>query len=80
MRVGHDEPELGDELQCKLALIAESFQRLTGRPLLEITLPEGLWNARRVIVAHGTEADQDMTESPIDWSCQAIWPILTNRN
>ena len=57
MSVEHDKPELGDELQRMLALIAGSFLRLTGRPLLENTSPEGFWNARRVIVAHGTEDD-----------------------
>jgi hypothetical protein len=42
----------------RLALIAESFARLAGRPLvgagpLELTL----WEARRAIVAHGTEPE-----------------------
>lgn len=44
-------------------LIAESFQRLLGKPLLE-EVPEAdadlwsaLWSAPRVIVAHGTQAD-----------------------
>lgn len=43
-----------------LSLIPESFERLTGRPLLGATgmeLAEALWRAPRVIVAHGTEAD-----------------------
>ena len=51
------EPELGNALWDKLALIANSFQRLTGRPLLDAPSPESLWHASRVIVAHGTEAD-----------------------
>lgn len=42
-------------------LIAESFQRLIGRPLVasngEPLSALSLWNAPRVIVAHGTEAD-----------------------
>lgn len=43
-----------------LSLIPESFERLTGRPLLAASgmeLAEALWRAHRVIVAHGTEAD-----------------------
>jgi len=42
----------------RLALIAESFQRLTGRQLVEAALPpeRALWEAPQVIVAHGTEA------------------------
>ena len=50
-------PELSDVLRAKLALIAGSFHRLTGKPLLADLSPESLWNASRVIVAHGTEAD-----------------------
>ena len=48
------------ELDARLRLIAESHQRLTGRPLLHMQqseLRDALWNAPRVIVAHGTEAD-----------------------
>jgi hypothetical protein len=43
----------------RLALIADSFQRLIGAPLVAptIDLADALWNAPRVIVAHGTEAD-----------------------
>ena len=43
----------------RLALIAESFQRLIGAPLVTPALPiaDALWNAPRVIVAHATEAD-----------------------
>lgn len=43
----------------RLPLIAESFRRLTGRPLLAdgATDPESLWAAPLAIVAHGTEAD-----------------------
>src|SRR5512135_1630263 len=50
-------------LDARLRLIADSYRRLTGRPLLS-PLPESmdelrdaLWSAPRVIVAHGTEAD-----------------------
>ncbi len=50
-------PDLTTELSYKLMLISESFHRLTGRPLLDDALPESLWSAPRVIVAHGTEAD-----------------------
>ena len=47
---------LNDE---RLALIAESHARLTGRDLVAPAgdLREALWNARSVIVAHGTEPD-----------------------
>lgn len=41
----------------RVALIADSFQRLLGRPLLNVAAGETLWTAARVIVAHGTEAD-----------------------
>ena len=37
----------------RLALIAESYQRLLGAPLL--APGEDLWSARRAVVAHGTE-------------------------
>lgn len=45
--------------QGRLVLIAESFERLTGRPLLAGTgdMPQDLWTAPLAIVAHGTEAD-----------------------
>ncbi|MFA6920763.1 MAG: MEKHLA domain-containing protein [Gallionella sp.] len=39
----------------RLALIADSFYRLTGKPLVESA--DLLWNAPKVIVAHGTEVD-----------------------
>jgi hypothetical protein len=39
----------------RLALIADSYARLTGRPLL--AAGERLWTAPRVILAHGTQAD-----------------------
>ena len=51
------EPFIDTALRGKLALIAGSFLRLTGRPLLDDPSPERLWNAPRVIVAHGSEAD-----------------------
>ena len=45
----------------RLHLLADSFLRLTGQPLVAIepgeTLEAALWRAPRVIVAHGTEAD-----------------------
>jgi hypothetical protein len=44
----------------RLALIAESFERLAGRPLVEHSrggLEQALWRAPRAIVAHGTEAE-----------------------
>ena len=48
---------------ARLRLIAESYRRLTGKPLLpempqdEDTLREAMWHAPFAIVAHGTEAD-----------------------
>ncbi|MCG2576565.1 MEKHLA domain-containing protein [Dechloromonas sp. XY25] len=43
----------------RLALIADSYARLLGRPLVDADGGIGpvLWEAPRVIVAHGTEAD-----------------------
>lgn len=47
----------------RLRLIADSYLRLTGRPLLEIVpdaareLALALWQAPRSIVVHGSEAD-----------------------
>lgn len=46
-----------------MRLIVESYQRLTGRPLIEnapqesAALREAVWNAPFAIVAHGSEAD-----------------------
>lgn len=42
---------------ARLALIAESYQRLTGKMLLEASDPQAMWRAPCAIVAHGTEAD-----------------------
>lgn len=44
---------------ARLALIAESFARLTGRALVapDGDLAQALWTAPRAIVAHGREAD-----------------------
>lgn len=52
-------PDAGAVSDERLALIADSHSRLTGRALV---VPSGdlraaLWKARTVIVAHGTEAD-----------------------
>lgn len=52
-----DMPEFNSPLRCRLELISESFLRLTGRPLLDSPTPVRLWNAPRVIVAHGTEVE-----------------------
>lgn len=45
--------------QARIALIAESFARLTGRLLVAATddLAGALWHAPLAVVAHGTEAD-----------------------
>lgn len=47
------------DMRPRLALIADSHARLTGRPLVsaEGDVAEALWSAPRAIVAHGTEAD-----------------------
>ena len=50
-------------LDERLRLIVSSYQRLTGKPLLDnvpadsAALSDAVWNAPRAIVAHGTEAD-----------------------
>ena len=44
----------------RLALIAASFERLAGKPLVEASsggLERALWEAPRAIVAHGTQAE-----------------------
>ena len=53
-------PAYTDVLRRRLALLCSSFERLTGRALLADSggdLPEALWTAPRVIVAHGVESD-----------------------
>jgi hypothetical protein len=47
------------DMRERLALIAESHRRLTGRDLVAADADpvEALWHAPRVILAHGTEAD-----------------------
>ena len=44
---------------ARLTLIAESFARLTGRPLLggALVSADALWTAPKVILAHGTQPD-----------------------
>lgn len=45
-------------LDARVPLIAESFQRLLGRPLVDgPDVAEALWNAPQAIVAHGVEDD-----------------------
>ncbi len=43
----------------RLALIAESFERLAGQPLVTGSDPleQAMWRANRIILAHGTESD-----------------------
>jgi hypothetical protein len=52
-----DAPDISEQLRHKLLLVADSFQRLTGKSLVDDPSPESLWHAPRVIVAHGTEVD-----------------------
>ena len=42
---------------ARLALIAGSYHRLTGKSLLEVFDPLSMWYAPCAIVAHGTEDD-----------------------
>lgn len=43
----------------RLSLLVDSFARVTGESLLDtnVDIPSVLWQAPRVILAHGTEAD-----------------------
>jgi hypothetical protein len=52
-------PEIFARQSRRVALIAESFRRLTGRSLLEngATDPDSLWTAPLAVVAHDTAAD-----------------------
>jgi peroxiredoxin len=52
-------PATGHPPQALLELIANSFKRLTGQPLLPPGAPirEAMWHANAVIVAHDTQAD-----------------------
>src|SRR5512146_556320 len=56
-------PPSDARLDERLRLIVTSYQRLTGKPLIDnapadtAALREAIWNAPRAIVAHGTEDD-----------------------
>ena len=53
-------PPCAAALAARLQLLVDSYRRLTGRDLLvpdTQPLPEAVWHAPRVIVAHGTESD-----------------------
>ncbi|AHB48557.1 hypothetical protein W911_09415 [Hyphomicrobium nitrativorans NL23] len=53
-------PHLTENEHRRIACIAESYARLTGRPLVadsDADPVEALWRAPMAIVAHGTEAD-----------------------
>lgn len=50
--MGADETLMAASAGARLTLIADSHERLTGRPL-----PKPLWSAPCVILAHGTELD-----------------------
>lgn len=54
-----DIPTFSDEQRGRVACIARSYERLTGRALVagEGDVVEALWAAPLAIVAHGTEAD-----------------------
>jgi hypothetical protein len=52
-------PPFTAELKARLALLAESYERLAGTPLVPPggELAEALWNHSAAIVAHGTGED-----------------------
>lgn len=53
-------PTTNPEALRRLHVLVDSYQRLTGRPLLEASAEDiwhACWAAPRVIVAHGLEAD-----------------------
>ena len=54
-----DLPDLTDEQRRRIICIGESYQRLTGRPLVlsDGDPVEALWSAPFAIVSHGTEPD-----------------------
>jgi len=53
-----DMPDFDDSACARIRLIAESFERLLRRPLVqEPDAIAALWSAPAAIVAHGTEAD-----------------------
>ena len=55
-----DHQAMDESAGHRLALIAESFVRLAGRPLVHAAkqaIERALWDAPRAIVAHGTEPD-----------------------
>ncbi len=55
-----DLPLVTDDLLRRLQWVVSSYQELTGRPLVDprhSDLWHACWNAPRVIVAHGAEAD-----------------------
>src|SRR3954469_10391883 len=52
-------PEFTAELRQRLAVLADSYQRLAGTPLVDLRgdLAELLWRHPAAIVAHGIEED-----------------------
>lgn len=54
-----DLPHLTNEQRLRIVCIADSYQRLTGRPLVSVEGDpvEALWTAPLAIVSHGTEPD-----------------------
>ena len=55
-----DRAAMRDSAGARLQVIAESFARLTGQPLVAAAaddLERALWDAPRAIVAHGIEAE-----------------------
>ena len=53
-------PAVTEEALDRLSLVVSSYQRLTGRHLIDPNPPDlwqACWAAPRVIVAHGTESD-----------------------
>ena len=54
-----DIPTFSEAQRGRIACIADSYERLTGRPLVsrDVDVVEALWSAPLAIVAHGTEAN-----------------------
>jgi len=54
-----DVPHLTDEQRRRIICIGDSYERLSGRPLVSIESDpvEALWSAPFAIVSHGTEPD-----------------------
>ena len=60
VRTQADRSAMRESAGARLALIAESFARLAGKPLVDLTpggFEEAMWHAPRAIVAYGIEPE-----------------------